>query len=67
MGHSHVEEKPNVSSNAAMWFGLLIIFLLGAAINFVKVSSHQEGHHTEAHTEHTGTEHHSSENKGASH
>lgn len=66
MGHSHVEEKPNVSSNAAMWFGLLIIFLLVAAINFVKVNSHQDDHHAGAATEHTGTEHHS-ENKGASH
>ncbi len=65
MGHSHVEEKPNVSSNAAMWFGLLIIFLLVAAVNFVRISSQHEDHHAEAHTD-THTQH-STEGAGTVH
>lgn len=44
MGHAHVEDKPNVASSSAMWFGLLLIVLILAAVNFIKVSSGSHGH-----------------------
>lgn len=58
MGHTHVDETPKVSGNAAMWFSVLVIFLLVAAINFVKVSSGGHDSHHDAHaTEHAGSGH----------
>ena len=59
MGHTHVEDKPNVASSSAMWFGLLLIVLVISAVNFIKVSSgghghevaHHENHHDAAHTD----------------
>lgn len=56
MGHAHVEDKPNVSSSAAMWFGLLLIGLVLAAVNFVQINTKHDAHH-EAKVEHTN--HHS--------
>lgn len=55
MGHAHVEDKPNVSSSSAMWFGLLLIVLIISAVNFVKVSSGSHGH-DEAHGNNTHVE-----------
>lgn len=47
MSHSTTQEsKPTISSSAAFWLSLLIVILLVAAINFVRVMSggHDEGH-----------------------
>lgn len=67
MGHAHVEDKPNVSSNSAMWFGLLLIVLIISAVNFVKVSSGGHGHdvaHADAHATHDAA-HDTEHNKAA--
>ncbi len=53
MSHSTTQEsKPSVSSSAAFWLALLIVFLLVSTINFVRVaSSHDDGHGAAHHTE----------------
>jgi hypothetical protein len=53
MSHSTHEEKPLISSKAAMMFALIIVGLILGTMNFVKAMSHSEeghggGHGTEA-------------------
>ncbi|MFT4061020.1 MAG: hypothetical protein QM642_01540 [Edaphocola sp.] len=62
MSHAAPVEKSNIPSNAALWFGLLIVALVVCAINFIHAESAPshggehgaalhgaaEGHHAEA-------------------
>ena len=60
--HTTTDKRPGSSFTASIWFMLILAGLFIAAVNFVKVMSHDDGGHGEEHaTEHAAPAHHDAE------